>query len=71
MTFNIDKTVLVVAITRYMNNINELSEADLLYVADFQRTLDILTGSKAHLIGQSVSVDDLEYELLERFLEEV
>ena len=71
MTFNIDKTVLVVAITRYMSNINELSEADLFYVADFQRTLDILTGSKAHLIGQSVSVDDFEYEILEPFLTEV
>lgn len=71
MTFNIDKTVLVVALTRYMNNITELSEVDLFYVADFQRTLDILTGSKAHLIGQSVSVDAYEYELLERFIEEV
>ena len=71
--FNVDKTVLVVALTRFLNenNIHNYSVPDHIYVGEFQRLLDILTGEKAHLIGERVQLDDWEVDVLEMFMEEV
>lgn len=73
MMLKIDKTILVVALTRWIEkaDANDLSDMDHIYVSDFQRMLNILTGKKAHLIGQSIPIEDHEFELLEDYLEEV
>lgn len=72
MMLKIDKTILVVALTRWIEkaDANDLSDMDHIYVSDFQRMLNILTGDKAKFIV-SVTIDEFEYELLEDYLEEV
>lgn len=73
MMLKIDKTVLVVALTRWLDkaDANDLSDMDYIYVSDFQRMLNILTGKRAYLIGQSVPIEDHEFEELEEYLEEL
>lgn len=72
MMLKIDKTVLVVALTRWLDkaDANDLSDMDHIYVSDFQRMLNILTGDKAKFIV-SVTIDEMEWELLEEYLEEL
>ena len=73
MMLKIDKTILVVALTRWLDkaDANDLSDMDHIYVSDFQRMLNILIGNKAYLIGQGVTIDEMEFELLEEYLEEL
>ena len=73
MMLKIDKTVIVVALTRWLDkaDANDLSDMDHIYVSDFQRMLNILIGNKAYLIGQGVTIDEMEFELLEEYLEEL
>jgi hypothetical protein len=66
MKFHFDKTVVLCAITRLLED-NTVDSYALDY---FQRSYDILKGSKAHLI-QSVDLSEWDIEYLERYLDEV
>jgi hypothetical protein len=66
MQFHFDKTVVLCAITRLLED-NTIEEHA---VVDFQRMYDILTGTKAHLI-QSVDVSEWDLDYLEPYLEDV
>lgn len=71
MQFKIDKTVLIVALTRFLNESVENDYLLGIYGEEYQRSLDLLTGSKSHLIGESVLIEELEFEILEQYLTEV
>ena len=66
MQFHLDKTVVLCAITRLLED--ETTEDFI--ITDFQRMYDVLTGSKAHLI-QSVDLSDWDMEYLEKYLEDI
>jgi hypothetical protein len=66
MQFHLDKTVVLCAITRLLED----NTVESFAIADFQRMYDVLTGSKAHLI-QSVDLSEWDIEYLEKYLEDV
>lgn len=71
MQFKIDKTVLIVALTRFLSESVENDYLLGIYGEEYQRSLDLLTSSKSHLIGESVLIEELEFEILEQYLTEV
>jgi hypothetical protein len=66
MQFHLDKTVVLCAITRLLED----ETAEDFTITDFQRMYDVLTGSKAHLI-QSVDLSEWDIEYLEKYLEDI
>ena len=66
MKFHFDKTVVLCAITRLIDD----NTVEAFAIEYFQRRYDILKGSKAHLI-QSVDLSEWDIEYLERYLEDI
>lgn len=66
MNIKVDKTVLLVAVTKALQSNEDWDETYTL-----NRIVNILTSKSSRFIHESVSLDEYEWELVENYLEEV